>query len=451
MIKETKITIRQLSFAALAAGIVSLPFSVAICHTSLIVFLILWIFEGSWNGKIHIIKENILLQIIIAFAVLQLVGLFYTDMASDGQSIAEKKVFLFLMPIALATSNQKFNTKEIRLLLYFFVAACFAGTIICLGYAAWQTEAYFEGEIAFSNIGYLDSSYFREFNPSPKIPWFFFSYIGLAGGINLHPSYFSLYLAFCIIFLMHELITGEYQHLIVQRNVSMVVILLFSIVIVLLSSRIIILSLFTLYFFISIFWLYKRRSLAQSIYIIVLLISISVLLYINPVSRYRNLQEYTRSGLTIRENTIYKTSAEIRASLWWLGWKTYTHNNLFFGAGTGDVKAVMKQTSEKYEVTNTLESYDPHNQFLFTLIANGIIGLVSLILWFCLPFMIAFFRQDYFYAAFTFLFAALCLTESALELQKGIVFFAIVHPLLAFQRQSFQNNLVTLKFFGARN
>ena len=156
-----------------------------------------------------------------------------------------------------------------------------------------------------------------------------------------------------------------------------------------------------------------------------LLVLCSFLLYINPISRYRNLQEITITSLDIESNSLYKNSTQIRASLWWLGVKSYARVNPIWGTGTDDVFTVMKQTSDEYNVTNTLDSYDPHNQYLFTLIGLGLLGLTLLLGLMAFSLYSGLAQHNYLFVAFILLFCLLCTTETALELQKGIAFFAL--------------------------
>jgi O-antigen ligase len=166
------------------------------------------------------------------------------------------------------------------------------------------------------------------------------------------------------------------------------------------------------------------------------------LLYLNPVSRYRNLQEIPLTSLHIQSNNNYINSTEIRASLWWLGLRASERGNLLWGTGTADVYDAIKQVSDDYHITNNLNSYDPHNQFLFTFIGSGIIGLSLLVALMSISLFFALVRHDDLFATFIFLFVLLCITETALQLQKGVIFFAIVYPMLAFTKR-FEEQLAT--------
>ena len=416
----------------------------------MIVFLMLWISEGKWGEKFSIIKRNIVVQLILAFCLIQLLGLFHTENLSEGWLSMEKKIFLFLIPLALATTMIRWKEKEIRLLFYFFATACFAGMIICLIHAARQHYLYNEGLIPSYNISYLATSSYETLNPSSSNVWLFFSYVGLSNGISMHPAYFSLYITFSIVFLLHEILTHKHFPGF-QKTLIASGIFLFTLFVIFLSSRIMIISLIIIYATLIAYYFSQRNEFATTLCFVVLLTLMIASLFINPVSRYRNVQEISESDFVIKEKTDYKISAEIRASLWWLAWKAYRKSNPLIGAGTGDVSDLMKETSEEYQITNVLLTNNPHNQYLYLLISNGPAALVVFILILLIPLLRAWTARNYLLVAFTFLFASLCLTETAFELQKGIVFFALIFSVLLFQSQAFQTEKVNLKFSGAGN
>ena len=68
-----------------------------------------------------------------------------------------------------------------------------------------------------------------------------------------------------------------------------------------------------------------------------------------------------------------------------------------------------------------------------TQIALGFVGLMVLLIFFYLPAWEAYRFKDFFYLGFISLFTLVCTTESAMESQKGVVFFAIFNSLLVFQ------------------
>jgi hypothetical protein len=418
-----------IAFATLCLASISLPFSTGVCHAAIILYLLNWAFEGNWREKFLAIKNNVLIILIIVFFSMELFGSLYTDAA--GIAGVEKKLFFVLLPVALATSEVKLTMRNIYQIFYCFVCSCMIGTFICLANSTYQIRLLTEGT-PLAILSYLDSSDYRNLNSDASDGWLSFSYISLANGIRIHPTYFSLYLAFAITFLMFRSDDGRRW----LRIVSWVLIGYFSLFIVLLSSRIIIIGMLAVFVIAIVQALRTKETWAKALRLSVVLGLSASLLYLNPVSRYRNLQELPLASFHIQSNNNYMNSTEMRASLWWLGLKASERVNLIWGTGTDDVYGAMKQVSDDYHIRDSFNSYDPHNQFLFTLIGSGIIGLTLLISLMAVSLFYALVRQDYLYATFIFLFVLLCITETALQLQKGVVFFAIFFSLLAFKRRT---------------
>src|SRR5688572_14980384 len=107
--------------AALSLALITMPFSVILCHISLITYLICWVVEGRWNEKILILKGSTMLQLILAFGIMHLIGMIYTENSGEGWFSMEKKIFLFLIPLALATSVIKLEHREIRWIFHSFL------------------------------------------------------------------------------------------------------------------------------------------------------------------------------------------------------------------------------------------------------------------------------------------------------------------------------------------
>jgi hypothetical protein len=361
--------------------------------------------------------------------IVEVFGILYTD--ASGVTGVEKKIFFVLLPVALATTGVKLTIRNIYQIFYCFVASCLICTFICLANASYQITLLTEGE-PLAILSYLDASNYKTLNSDASDGWLSFSYIPLANGIGIHPTYFSLYLAFAITFLLYRLDEGRVW----LRIFSWVLIGYFSFFIVLLSSRIIIAGVLAI-FSIAIFQAVRTKKNWTKALRLALVVGLSgCLLYLNPVSRYRNLQEIPLTSLHIQSNNNYINSTEIRASLWWLGLRASERGNLLWGTGTADVYDAIKQVSDDYHITNSLNSYDPHNQFLFTFIGSGIIGLSLLVALMSISLFFALVRHDNLFATFIFLFVLLCITETALQLQKGVIFFAIVYPMLAFTKRS---------------
>jgi O-antigen ligase len=434
MIISTALVRKYLSHTALGISIAALPYSIFICHAGIIFFLTVWATESEWSKKIHIIKKNLILQLLIGFCVIHIVSIIYTTNTALGWFGVEKKIFLFLLPIALATTSIKYSDRSLKLFFNVFITSCFIGSVVCIVNSIHEMHLLNAGKTLSVSTEYLASSNFDILNPFSSRKWFLFTYIALAQGISIHPTYFALYITFCVCVLVHGIyFNQDRQKFDFFRWVLLVY---FSVFIMCLSSRIMILSLLIIFGILIIVSFIKKKSISITLTFIILSAMLTTLLYINPVSRYRNFQEISTTTFKIEPDHHYTNAAQIRASLWWLAVKSFSVNTLFFGVAPGDVSSLMKETGKKYNVTNVLNTSDPHNQFLFTLLGLGFFGLLLLVSCISLALYQAWLSKNFIFIAFIFLFAATCFTESALEIQKGIAFFSIFFPLLIFNRES---------------
>jgi len=73
---------------------------------------------------------------------------------------------------------------------------------------------------------------------------------------------------------------------------------------------------------------------------------------------------------------------------------------------------------------------NPHNQFLHSTVTLGIVGLLILVSIFTIPIAIGIKTKNYFFIFFIIAVVLNCMTESVLEVQKGILFFCVFSVLL---------------------
>jgi O-antigen ligase len=429
------VTRKNVSFASIGLAFVALPFSIEICHLALIVFLLVWLTEGKWSEKISMVRTNLVVKLIVAFSVLQLVGMIYTENVINGWLSVEKKAFLLFLPLSLATTFVKLDRKEINTLFDFFTAACIVGTFVCIANGVNEYLLLQSGETSADQFNYLHSDPAASRAALASTPWLMFSYIELADGIHMHPTYLSLYLAFCVVVLVYRILNRPEPEA-REKILTKAIVVYFTIFIVCLSSRIVILSLLVLYVIIAIESFVIKRPLLTIVTLVGLIVILAATLFVNPIARYRNINELTSTSYSIQPNTTYKNSTEIRASLWWLGIQSLSSVNPLLGTGTGDVDDLIEAISDRYAIKNILGSYNPHNEFLYILLGNGAIGLILFLLFLAIPFRKAWIERDYVLMGFLFLIVSLCFTETILERQKGIVFFSLIFPLLAFQQKA---------------
>lgn len=422
------IRVQHIKFTGpLALAVVALPFSIAICNLAVGLLGISWIVEWNWKEKWKMLKSNPTVYCFILFFLLHIIATIYSIEKKIAWFSVEKKILFLVFPVILATI--KLEKADIRFIFNLFIISCLTATLICLSVAYQKT---IQG-VANNNFDPYSALAFQTLSPQyNKDAWGFFSYVELASGINMHPTYLSLYITFCVMILIHFHAESFSDYSKLKQAIILATLLYLSIFIICLSSRIITLAFFGVSIYGVARFLIKTSSFTKWSTVILVSCLLIGVLYLNPVTRFRNYQEvistwpYIKPGLQTQSTTI-------RVSLWSSSVQSLRKINYFIGTGTGDVERLVQKTSDQNGISNILNTHDPHNQYLYTLLGLGIIGLIALLLCFVLPAIVAIQKQNYFHFIFIVLFALLCLTESAFEVQKGIAFFCLFSSLFLFQ------------------
>jgi len=209
-------------------------------------------------------------------------------------------------------------------------------------------------------------------------------------------------------------------------RVSLLLVVLFTFFLALLASRMAILSFALILFYFITNQLQKRKWVPSVVALTCILIAFLGLIWLNPVSRFRVIQEPLTTRLEIHQQVTQWNSVTQRLLEWQASWSIIKKSWLT-GVGTGDGQDALKTYYVSFNASTMEMDFNSHNQYLQTIIELGMIGLFSLLCCFFLPVI----RPGYsiLYLSFVLLFSLMCLTESMLARQKGIVFFTLFQSL----------------------
>lgn len=122
-----------------------------------------------------------------------------------------------------------------------------------------------------------------------------------------------------------------------------------------------------------------------------------------------------------------------RLAAWTCSWSLIKENPA--GAGTGDIKHALVGCYETMGAREAAERrLNSHSQFLQGGVALGWAGLLSAVLLAVVPLWQALRRRDLLLGVFVLLFMLNAAIESVLEVQAGVVFFALFPALMARDR-----------------
>lgn len=369
-------------------------------------FLLNWIISGVYLRTAQLLLRERLRFRTLGFSLVYLAyiaGLIHTRNTAYATEDLVLKLSLLIFPLTFATSLFPVPSRTLRKILAgWFLAGCVAGSLMLLTRAAWQTWALHQAGAFYYTA----------------LSWHF------------HTSYFSLYLVFAIAILLRTLLVpdraGESMHFMPR----LAMLLLFTWMIVLLSSKSGLLTLATtIVLFTVVLWLKQHAWKTAVGFISLSTATLVILMILFPGATGRLAQarqEVSGENKAAKEARstgdrmmVWKASARVISGHW------------LTGVGTGDVKDALLEQYRSDHLDQVLKlKLNAHNQYIQTLVALGVPGLLLLAAMFLLPWLRSLGMHDWVYFSFLTMTAISFLFESMLETQAGVVFYALFNAVL---------------------
>ena len=383
----------RINYYSLLALSFVLPFYQKMVPAFVAVFFITSLLSGNYHLKEK--NKNILLFIVLY--VVYTIGLFYSENLINGLHDIETKLSILIFPIAFLITRINIKDKLPTLLKY-FVLGIILSSMLCIGEAVYQfLTTKEESELFYSKLS-----------------------------IFLHPSYYSMYLSMALIVVYYYYFKPNNQfNYSTPIFISLIVFL--SIMIILLSSKLGILAMVIIQLTAITYWVKKYKNYLKSG--ITLLIIITSLLSVYHLSYSFNVRVNEFFSVLTSKNASEESTTGVRIHAWNSAIQLFKEKPLF-GYGIGDVNTVLLKQYAKQELTVLSEKeLNPHNQLLQTLVALGLLGGITLILTLIAPLVLAIKKSHFLYSFFILLILINLLTESILERQAGVIFYAFFNAL----------------------
>ncbi len=395
--------------------VVTVPWGDKINNASLIFLAVTWLFDSGLSKKWEQLKTARWVWPFFVYYGLLVVGLIYTHDLANGFFTLEKKISFIALPLIAAT-GRTLDNDFIGFLKRCFVYSCFIVVAICVGAAIFHL---FYDTIVPANFDALGDAQFRALHPFASVAWSHFSYIQLAQWMGLHPAYFSMYLVFCLSVLFIEESKSNKDRVV---NIFIASVMVAGLAF--LASRMAILAFICICIYLG--WRKTQELRMIPLTPIIAVVCICFLLWLNPVARFRVIEEPATTTYRADSKVTDWNSVSYRLLEWKGSW-SIIREKILFGTGTGGSAMAMNDFYDHYSKSTQGLGYNVHNQYLQTWTESGFLGLVVFLLCLWLPL----FRVpvDRSYIAFILTFSLMCLTESVVERQKGIVFFTLFQSL----------------------
>ena len=350
-------------------------------------------------------KQNRILQLLPAIYLLYVIGLIWTENFKYAGLDLQIKAGFLLLPLFIGTLD--LSVKEFKKTTLFFIIGC---TLACL--------------LLFANafISFIETGNHTSF--------FYISYSSLL----MHPTYISMYLTMAILFLLQRIYDSTKEQHLKYYSAGI------------------------LFFFVQLFQLSARTSLAVAV--LTFLLAACYYLRKGEIIRvkkrhfiaillFSTLSYFALQGFNNRFNQVSNaiTSTPIeqvqpeynsttgRLEIWMESMEIL-QDNWLIGTGTGDVKDELIKTYEKHQFHYALDKkLNAHNQFLQVWLTLGIVGLLLLIWSLALPIYRLKSQGQPLFALFAIIIILNSMTESILEVQKGVLFFVFFYSLLVLGKE----------------
>lgn len=350
-------------------------------------------------SRVEMTQVSILLLLLFG---LHLVGMIFTENVDRGWFDVEVKLSLMAFPLAFIGFRFLHQTNFNRTLRAFLFGSLLA-SIFCL---AQSLYAY----------AILDKTYHY--------------FIASRFSVIIHPSYFALYLIFAMITLVHlEWPVVHQDRWRTLRNVATLIVLSISVLLTASKSGFIMWSVMA----IGLTALFIREMEQKWIPILGLTVMVSIMGAI-----FQNaplLQARITNVLKVAQSDEVNPQSNESTALRFLIYRSsldLVEQQPWYGQGTGDFQDALDEIYEKRGYTQAAERHlNAHNLFLQSWIGLGFPGFVLTLGIFLMMLVQSLRNKDVLFLGFTIIFGILSMTESTLNVQAGVVFFAFFAVFLA--------------------
>ena len=343
------------------------------------------------------VKHKSFLEVFSIIYFLALVfTLAYTKNVYDGIKQIEKNLVFLLFPLIIYQLNKFYGLQLNNRLFEIFALGNLVALAICT----------IQAIISYSNGSYPDALLKGSFYFTKTI--------------DLHPTYFSMYLALCLIFSI-SCAFGKNKS---KRALHLLTSIILLISILHLRSRIVIFALFLIAL------IFIIKSIIGSFYslnrkwVVLGALAIMFLGFVLSV-HYHSLNRYGQDYM----KRDFANAMDERAANWEAS-SLAVSKSFFFGYGIGDHEKIR----DEYFFLTGFDigidyRYNSHNQILESFLIGGIFTFAGLFLMFAKLFQIYGKTKKDIILYFMVLVFSVMMTESILSRQHGIIFFSLFYTM----------------------
>ncbi len=353
-----------------------------------------WIFSFSYKEKLKNILKDPLAISLMLYYLLHLFSMTYTDNIAEGWNDVLLKISIFLLPLFMMSTSFISGQKRFQILKIF--------ALLMMLMAA--------SDLILSFLDYNESGSSRVF-----------FYVGLTHFLPGQPHYVSWYYSMALFISLYQILRGSNKKLLWALGAGLLLVSL-----ILLTSRAFYIA-FTFVFIVSVVKAFRSSILSkQTLRVVILALGLFIIGIISIPNTSSRIIDAKNEVKSLMGTSSKHTNP--RVHLWEHGVQLIVENPLL-GLGVGDAREALTKTFEEIRPNFFRYNFNFHNQYLQSWAEVGILGVLLLIFLMIRPFS----QKDQHPLFLIFLGLTLIgfLTESMLERQAGVLFFAFMYPLLS--------------------
>lgn len=387
----------------------TLPFLRAHWNSKVIVLLILVsLFQLNIKELWLKIRVYKIFWLFASLFLLDVVGLIHTENLDYGFRYLETKVPILIFPLLILINSEILNRKIINNICRSFVLGVL---VILTGYIVIISLEFIENGFSYNYL---------LFERLSNIP-----VIANQTTIDIHPSFLSLYLSFCALYILINLRSKLLKN---EKLRSIIILLLILFFQIWLNSRA---GLIGFIFVLIFFFIHRSKKKTQNLLFIIVFFAV---LLIIPITRERFIFAPLRALQNAGEVNAKDPNAwpiSFRFQILDCSISLLRNNHWIWGYGTGDFRDKINQCFvEKEYGWIIVRDFDAHNEYFSQIHRHGILGLGLFICCLIIPLRAGFQRKQTLYIVFLFLIIISSIPETLLSSQKGVVFYALFNSLL---------------------
>jgi O-antigen ligase len=415
-----KLTRSVILFYAQLLVITTLPFHLLASSYAIIILLLVFLYslfksasfrKEIWSSFLSNRVAQILVLLFVAYAFSTILHPIFDSDKTFRFSAIEKRLSFFIFPFLFA-NIKSYDNKQIQKFFYIYIIVIVSSTLIALSAGLYYT-------FSSGSIYFYDSENLVVFNN--------FMYHRLGSYIGIHAVYYAEYVL--LAFIMW--VSFSYYHFlnwsIKRRSLAILLGAYFVGVMFLLKSAAILIILLAIISLFTTYYLYKakdRISIPMKLIIVVIGVFFVMILAERAITKIGSKADFFTYDLSQPGGGEWN-GFNLRLAKWHVA-KLAIKDNWLIGVGPGNTTPTLDTYYEKIGFTYALQlHYNPHNQFLQTFLALGIVGVLILIMVFLASIRHSLNKKDSVMFLFIMSFLLFSMSESTLAVNKGIVFFSI--------------------------